>query len=192
MSLSRLLFGKNPSSGVGQFLDQIPGQARATYDPYIKRGNEAAEATYGQYNQMASDPYAMLDEAYERYSPSKGYQFKQKQLEQALRNSAAAGGFAGTPYHQQQQGELTQSLLDSDFDQFYEKISGLRTKGLEGQQHYADQGFGANKELNDTLINSLQQQAGLKFQGQAQRNQNQSDLLRSLSQGLGFATGKFF
>ena len=184
-----LLKPKNPADSALPHLAPIGPQSQEAFQPHINRGNQAAEATTGQYNQLAEDPYAYLDQAYEKYTPSKGYQFKKGLLDTELTNMAAANGYS-SPFHEQRRAELTNSLLNSDFEDYWNKINGLRTQGLEGQQHYADQGYNANKELNDILANILQQKAGLAFQGQAQKNQYKSDLLKTIGQGVGGALGQ--
>lgn len=184
-SLSQILGGKNPNRRAEPFLNQIGPQAQATFNPYIQQGNEARQQTGDIYSRMAEDPYAWLDEMYERYSPSAGYQRQKELLEREIKNTANLGGFAGTPYHQNMQNEMVKSLMDSDFQNYLNNITGIREAGLKGQQGYADRGYLADEQLNDILANTLQQRAGMAFSGQNAKNQNRSDMLKAGAQMAG-------
>lgn len=186
---SSLFKYRNPANDAMPYTQQIEPQSRQAYNPYIERGNQAAESNFDIYQQLAQEPENRYNELWESYSPSKGYEYKKKILQQEARNAAAAGGFLGTPYYQRQQEELVNSLINSDFENYLNQIQGMQKTGLEGQQYYAGQGYNANKELNDVLANLLQQQAQLSYMGQYAKNQNKSDLLKTLAQSAGSLYG---
>lgn len=187
--LSRFLFGKNPANAAQPFLEQIPEMGREQYNPYIQEGNEARSSLSGIYKNMASDPAAFLDQLRSQYSPSKGYQMKKDELSQALGNTAAAGGYRTSPFHQKQQLQLVDSLLDEDMQDWMSQVLGIQGQGLQGQEGFANRGFGANQNLADILGGSLNQQAGLAFQGQNQKNQNRGSIMSLIAQLGGTALG---
>ena len=166
-----------------QYLNQIPGVAHEVYDPYINQGMESSQTANNEYNKMAKDPTSFVDEIMKKYKPSEGYNFKEGRMLGAARNSAASGGFAGTPYDQEQQAELVQGLLGSDMQEFLRNILGVHERGVAGHEGRANRGFNASSFLGDALIGGLNQQGGLAFQGEGQRNQNMMDRRNAMMQG---------
>jgi len=197
----------NPSAAANPYLNAIPGEARPYYDPFINSGREALRNTPGmlagaaglyddssvingktlplQYEKMAHNPTAFMDALMQGYNPSVGYKFKQKQMEDAMRNAASAGGFAGTPFHQQQQAEAVQGLLGSDMQQYLENALGITQAGLQGkenrilgheralerilnhQENNLNRGFQASLGLGDLLANVKGSQASNAYTGAA-------------------------
>lgn len=188
-SLSQLLTGKNPNRAAEPYLQQIPGQAKQAYQPYIQQGADARGRVSSSYDQMLDDPYSWLDDIYQHYTPSAGYQRQKEQLEQEMRNTAAAGGYASTPFHEKQQAELVKSLLDSDFGNYRDSIMGIQDRGLRGYEGFEQRGYESDMGLADILINALQQRGGMAFSGANAKNQNRSDLLRSGAQAVGAYAG---
>ncbi len=201
----------DPSRAAGKELAQIPGAAKPYYDPYIEWGhhavrnlpymNAAYEGIYkdphidrnalpNQYEQMAHNPTAFMEALMQGYNPSTGYKFKQQQMLDAMRNSASAGGFAGTPFNQQQQAETVQGLLGADMQQYLENALGITQAGLQGkenrllgyerainnsissQERNADRGFQAALGLGDLLANVKGSEASNAYAGALRRGQN--------------------
>lgn len=178
------LFGySNPAKKAQPYIEKIGPMAEQRYNPYIQQGQQAGQNVQGQYEQLTNDPGNFLNQLMSGYTPSKGFDFKKDQALQAMRNSAAAGGFSGTEADQIRQGELANSLSSQDMYDWVDRALGLYGRGLEGQQGFSNQGYNANQSLTDILGNSLNQQGGLAFQGQAQHNQGLMDLLSSLIGG---------
>lgn len=167
--------GANPAGMANPYLDQIPQQVGPYYEPFIESGRQASGAVNPIYDRMSTSPGAFIEELMQGYAPSRGYRFKQGEMERSMRNSAAHGGFVGTPYNQQQQGELTQGLLSQDMQQFLANLLGVQQGGLEGQEGRIGRGFQASTGYGDILGNKLASQAGLAFQGQAGQNQLGAD-----------------
>jgi hypothetical protein len=198
-SMGRSLFGKNvksadnPANAARPYLNQIPDVAHKAYDPYIQQGMESGNLANAEYNKMSQDPTSFVDSIMKRYKPSEGYNFKEGRMLGAARNSAASGGFAGTPYDQEQQAELVQGLLGSDMQQFLQNILGVHKQGVAGHEGRAERGFNASSSLADMLANNLTQQGGLEFHGQGQLNQNNIDkrnaMLKFISNIFGSAAG---
>ncbi len=65
--------GKNPADAAMPYLNQIPGMEKQYYDPFINRGNEAANTLTPQFNQMSSDPAQFLEGLMGKYQPSRSY-----------------------------------------------------------------------------------------------------------------------
>ncbi len=201
----------NPSAAAEQHLATIPGQARPFYDPYIQRGNEAASRIPGlnqeysrlfespgvdpnalpnQYERMAHNPTDFMDALMRGYNPSEGYRFKQQQMLDAMRNSASSGGFAGTPFNQQQQAETVQGLLGSDMQQYLQNALGITQAGLmgkegrlagreralqsalSGEDQAANRGYQASSSLADILANVAGSRATNDYSGALRRGQN--------------------
>jgi len=191
MSILSKLFGggSNPADAASPYLNQIPGVGHNSYDPYINAGKTAGQNTQGQYESMMNDPTGFINKLMEAYKPSEGYQFQQGQLMRQMGNSAASGGFAGTPMDQMNQAQGTQGLLSQDMQQFLTNALGRYDTGLQGEQGIANRGYDATGKLNDMLGGNLNQQANLGFQGVQQQNANQAGLFKALSQLLGMGIG---
>ena len=199
MSLLDSIFGggkqNNPMDAANKYLNQIPGVAHQGYDPYVNAGLDASGRTKSAYESMMDDPTAFINKLMNGYKESEGYQFQKDELTKDLGNTAAAGGIAGTPYDQMNQGQGIQKLLSADMQQFLQNVLGRYDKGLEGEQGISDRGYDASGKLTDTLGNALNQQGGLAFQDVQQKNKNRNDLWsmfgKALGGGAGFALGGF-
>lgn len=192
MSWLSSLFGggkSNPANAAMPYLNQIPGVGEKYYNPYIEQGQQAGGMLSEQFQKLMSDPTGFINQLQSQYKPSEGYQFKRGELEKGLGAQAAAGGLAGTPYHQQEYGQMADKLLSEDMQQYLENALGVYGKGLAGEQGFYNTGFQASQNLADMLAGNLNQQGGLAFQGQAQKNANQQQLMQMLAQLLGGAGG---
>lgn len=192
MSMLSKLFGgggNSPMNAANQYLNQIPGVGHQGYDPYVNAGLDASGKTKNQYEDLMNDPTGFINKLMEDYKPSEGYQFQKDQLTKELGNTAAAGGIAGTPQDQMNQGQGIQKLLSGDMQQFLQKVLGVFNTGLEGEEGVAGRGFDASKNLTDLLGGALNQQGGLAFQDQQQKNQNKNGLWSMFGKALGAGAG---
>jgi hypothetical protein len=194
--LSKLFGGggdsNSPMNSANQYLNQIPGVAHEGYDPYVNAGRDASGKTKTAYEGLMDDPTGFINKLMEGYKPSEGYQFQKEQLTKELGNSAAAGGIAGTPQDQMNQGEGIQKLLSGDMQQFLQNVLGRYDTGLKGEEGIATRGYDASGKLTDALGGALNQQGGLAFQNQQQKNQNKNDLWSMFGKALGAGAGSFF
>ena len=153
------------------------------------------------YGQMANDPTQFINNIMKQYTPSEGYKYKQNQLQSAVRNSAASGGFAGTRYDQGNQAELIKGLLGEDMQQYLSNILGTQAQGLSGVERLrggqeraqtqrlagqdraqglmaanaeqrAERAYSASTELASLLAAALGEQGSLGFHGQSSINAN--------------------
>lgn len=196
MSLLSELFGSgggdSPMDAANQYLNQIPGVGHKGYDPYVNAGLDASGRTKSIYESLMNDPTAFINKLMEGYKPSEGYQFQKEELTKDLSNTAAAGGVAGTPMDQHNQGREIQKLLSGDMQQFLQNILGTFNTGLQGEEGIATRGYDASKNLTDLLGGALNQQGGLAFQDQQQKNQNRNDLWKMFGKALGAGVGGIF
>lgn len=196
MSMLSKLFGggggnNSPMNAANQYLNQIPGVGHEGYDPYINAGQDASGKTKSAYESLMDDPSGFINSLMENYKTSEGYNFQKDLLTKELGNTAAAGGFAGTPLDQMNQGQAIQGLLSKDMQQYLQNVLGRYDKGLEGEEGVATRGYDATGKLTDILGGALNQQGGLAFQDQQQKNQNKNDLWHMFGKALGAGAGPF-
>lgn len=172
-----------------KYLNQIPGVGHQGYDPYVNSGLDASGKTKSEYENLMNDPTGFINKLMEQYKTSEGYGFQKDQLTKELGNTAAAGGIRGTPLDQMNQGEAVQGLLSKDMQQFLQNALGVYGAGLSGEEGIAGRGFDATKNLTDLLGGALNQQGGLAFNNQQQKNQNKNDLWSMFGKALGAGTG---
>jgi hypothetical protein len=84
------------------------------------------------YSSMGQDPKAFINSIMKDYNPSEGYKFKEGRMLGAARNAAAQGGFAGTPYAQEEQADLVRGLLGGDMQEWLSNVLGVQGSGLSG------------------------------------------------------------
>lgn len=177
-------FGRDPEDEAKKYLNQIPGQIKPYYEPYIQGGNWAQPELQKQFGQLMSDPNAVISRLGAGYKASPGYQWRLGQGEAAINNANAAGGMLGTNQHQQQAGKLAGDLADQDYQNYLNSAMGLYGTGLSGAQDMAHQGLTAGSDLATSLANLLQGKAGLGYKGAANENQSNSDLMSSIMAAL--------
>ncbi|MCW1908625.1 MAG: hypothetical protein KIH63_004760 [Candidatus Saccharibacteria bacterium] len=187
---------RNSEDAANQYLSQIPGIGKQYFDPYITQGREAGDMANAEYGKMLQDPTGFINKILESYKPSQGYQFREKRLQDAASNTAAAGGFRGTNFDVQNQSELINALLGEDMQQYLENVRGVHGTGLAGKENVADRGFQASNSLADLIGGSLNQRGGLAYQraegSNGRRNALFSSLLGLGAQGMGFGGGGGF
>lgn len=193
MSILSNLFGggRNPADAANPYLNQIPGVGHQYYDPYVNAGRDASSRTKSQYEELMSDPTAFMNKLMQGYKPSEGYQYQKDALTKEMGATSAAGGIAGTPMDQKAQAEGVQGLLGKDQQQYLQNAFGAFNTGLQGEEGIAGRGYNASGSLADLLGGALNQQGGLAFQGQSQKNSNQNGLFAALAKALGMGVGAF-
>lgn len=184
--------GSSPRDSANQYLNQIPGVAHQGYDDYVNQGKDASGRTKAAYESMMNDPTGFINKIMEQYKNSEAYGFKKDALTKEMGNTAALGGFAGTNYDQMNQAAGVQGLLSQDMQEFLQNVLGRYDKGLKGEEGVANRGYNATGQLTDTLTGGLNQQGGLAFQDQQQKNQNKNDLWHMFGKALGAGAGAFF
>lgn len=168
--LPNMLFN-DPSKGAGNYLNQVPGAISPYYQPYVNAGQSQIPGLENQYNGLMNNPGDIISRIGQGYQQSPGFKFQLGQGESAINNAQAAGGMAGSPQHQQQAGELANNLANQDYYQYMDKALGQYDVGLQGSQGLFNTGYGASNDMATSLANMLMSQAGLKYAGQANKNQ---------------------
>jgi hypothetical protein len=156
---------RDSSAAANEYLNKIPGMTRENINPYIKPGMEAK---------------SFVDEILGSYTPSEGYQFQKGELEKALGNTAAAGGYAGGEFDQMQRGKLIQGLLSQDMQQYLGNVLDVHNNS-----------FAASQYLNDVLGGTLNAQGGLAFRNAETKNERNAALRNALLGAAGTAAGGF-
>ncbi len=194
------LFGKhgktkNPSDVANNYLDQIPGQTKPYYQPYIDRGRTSGDTLNKQYSDMTSNPTEFYNKLGAGYKESPGYQKRLQAAMTAGNNAYAAGGLAGTPGHADYNAEKTMDLQGKDYEDYLNHVMGIFTQGQHGQQTEEEQGFNASKDYATQLGDILGQKARYGYEGQAgineQNTQNKSNIFSGLGT-LGAGVGSHF
>jgi hypothetical protein len=183
-------FGNPADAGMG-YLNQIPGMLHQINDPYIQRGNEQYAGLNKAYTGMAQDPTGFLNQMMAAYQPSKGFQIQKDEALRAAGNSAAAGGMRGSFADQEGQARLADTLMGQDMQQWLQNVLGIQGYGLQGQQNFYNQGYGASQNMASDLSNVLGSQATLGYQGQNAQNQGILGILGSLVGAGGAAAGGY-
>ncbi|HTF30810.1 MAG TPA: hypothetical protein VK625_18275 [Flavitalea sp.] len=177
--------GKNPADAAMPYLNQIPGMGQQYYNPFIQQGQSAYQNMQGPLSQMTQDPAKFLEGIMGSYEPSKGFQLKRDEGLRAAGNTAAAGGMRGSLQDIEGESHLADSLMGEDMQQWLNNVMGIQGRGLSGQQDMYNKGFQASGSLADLLGGNMNAQAGLAFQGQNQKNQNNNALFKALAQAFG-------
>jgi len=186
------LFGggkKNAASAAMPYLERVPEYGYNAYNPFINKGKQAEEQLYPMYSQFASNPTDYLNQVMSQYEPSKGYQYREGRNLRAAHNTAAAGGYAGTPNDEENRTQMVNALMNEDMQQFLQNVLGIQGAGLSGLENRVEHGYGASGSLADYLGGAQGQMGSAAFGGAASRNANKSAMINSLigagAQGAG-------
>lgn len=181
--------GTNPADAAMPYLDKIPGETKPYLDPFFQAGKNVLPDLTKQYGSLTSDPGALLNKLGAGYQQSPGFQEALKQALTAGNHAAAAGGMAGTPAHQYTSMDTATGLASKDYDTWLQHVLGLYGTGIAGEQDMSHQGLQAGTSLSDIIAQTLSQQAGYSYAGQAAKNQNQNAIFNSLLTGIGTVAG---
>lgn len=187
------LFGsndkKNPADAAMPYYQQIPDMEKGYYNPFIQRGNDAYNKFNPIYSEMSSDPTGFINKIMSQYQSSPGFNYQKDQALKAAGNSAAAGGMRGSLGDIDQQAHITDSLTSNDMQKWLENVLGTQKTGLTGEQSLYNTGFDASHDLSGDLSNVYGTEGSLAFQGQANQNKSQSDIMEGLMKMLGSVGG---
>lgn len=182
---------EDPSKKAMPYLEQIPGQTKPYFDPFINRGNTAGNNLESKYGNLLNDPSGFLNNLGKGYQQSPGFDFALKQALQGANHAAAAGGMAGSPAHQQENMGVATGLANQDYNQWLEHAIGLFGKGLSGEQNFYNKGFDASKSMADMIAQMLAGESGEQFAGTQGSNQFIGDMIKNLISGGSAMYGAF-
>jgi hypothetical protein len=182
----------NPGAAANQYLNQIPGAINPYFQPYINAGQQTSPQLQQLYSQLSSSPGNFYNWLGTGYHESPGYQFKLQQGLGAAGNAAAAGGFLGTPMHQQNATQIAEGYANQDFNDYLNQVLGLFQGGIAGQEGIANKGYGASQRYGENLGNVLGQQAQYGYAGKAGENQGKTQNWANIVGGLSQAAPWLF
>lgn len=174
----------DPSKKAMPYLNQIPGAIKPYYDPFINAGNRALPQLETQYNQLMTDPNAIINRIAAGYKQSPGYQWRMNQGMQGIKNAEAAGGMLGTPEHEQEAATLAENLAGQDYNDYMTRELGLYGTGLQGESGLLEKGYGASGSLADALAQVLAGKSGLAYSGTASLNNMTGSLINGIIAAL--------
>lgn len=186
---------EDPQKEANKYLSQIPGTQEKYLNPFISAGQTAGNTLSGEYGKML-DPTDFINQIMSKYTMSPAAKYQSGLLTKGIANTAAAGGYAGTPEAQRQYAETANNVMSGDMQQFLQNALGVYGTGLSGEQDIYGKGFTASGDLADALSSVLGSQGGLAFQSGTQSNMDRqafmNALLKALSQGAGAQSGGGF
>lgn len=162
---------KNPADSAMNYYDQIPGMLQKYLSPYMNIGMGATNNLQSTFSQLMQNPTFKMNQIGQGYQQSPGYQFQRNQDMNAMNNSQAAGGMAGTPSSQYQMGQMANGLANQDYYGYVDRGMNQFDTGLQGEQGLSQQGFNAGTDLAGMFSSLLQNQGNLAYAGtQGQNN----------------------
>lgn len=182
--------GSDPYDEAAEYLDKIEPMLRGIYDPYVDYGMRAMPTLEEQYAMLLSDPGALYSMMGQGFESSPGYQFQLDQAMNAANQSAAAGGMAGTPAHQQQAMGYAQGLAGQDYQNYMNQMMNLYGRGLSGTEGQLQTGYGAGNQLASGLSGLYGSQANLASSQAAAQNKQLASLLGGIG-GAALSGGWF-
>jgi hypothetical protein len=192
MAWDDLFFGsQDPSKEANRYLSKIPGVGKQYYNPFIEGGQRAGSVLDKQYGRML-DPTAFMNDIMKNYQMSEGAKYQRDELGRGIGATAAAGGFAGTPEHQKEYGEMANKIMSGDMQQYLQNALSIFGGGLSGEQDFYHKGFDASDHMADLIGGQLSSKAGLAFQDASQKNANHMALMNALAKILGTGAGAYF
>lgn len=171
-------FFPNPAKSAQPYLDKIPGTIKPYYDPYVNAGKWAMPELQKHFSEMMDDPDSIINRLGAGYKESPGYQRRLNQGMQAIGNAEAAGGMAGTRAHDETSAKFAEDLASEDYDKYLQNALGLLGMGTQGAMGVGQLGYGASSDLATNLAQTLMNQAGLNYTGQANTNNMRQGLFR--------------
>lgn len=189
---------KNPNTEANNYLNQIPGQVKPYYDPYINAGKDSLDKLTKHYGDLTDNPGKVFGDLGAAYTQSPGYAATLREALSGANNAAALGGGGGlgTYGHQELAAGAAGDVANKDFEQYINHVLGLHTEGLQGEQGIENQGFSANKDYASMIAQLLNAQGTNAANTASAHNQqtgnNWSNLFSTLSSVAPWAANHFF
>lgn len=186
---------EDPEKNANKYLNQIPGEQERYLNPFITAGQTAGNTLTGEYGKMLN-PTDFINKIMAQYSLSPGAKYQSGLLTKGIANTAASGGYAGTPEAQRQYAQTANDVMSQDMQEYLKNALGVYDTGLSGEQDIYGKGFEASGSLADALASVLGSQGGLAFQQGTQSNMDRqafmNAMIKALSQGAGAQSGGGF
>lgn len=202
------LFGdsdwKNPANAANPYLSHISGMLQRYFNPYLQEGQNAMAHLpdlEGQYDQMLSNPGALVNKIGSNFHASPGFKFQTNQAMNAVNSAAAAGGMAGSPAAQDNAASVVNNLANQNYNNYLRNALGMYSQGLQAKEaqqgvdeNMARMGEGASSSLADDIAGSLESQANLAYAGAQNKDQHQGGFMSGLGSmfGAGLGAASYF
>jgi hypothetical protein len=181
--------GKSPGKSANEVLDQIPGQTKPYYQPYMDAGGKALGTIQGEYGGLLNGE--TQNKLGANYKESPGYKYLLQTALQGTNNAAAAGGMLGTPQHAEQNAATAEGIASQDYNNYINNQIGLYGKGLSGEEGLNEQGYNANKSYADQLAQITGQKASNTYADEEAKQKNKAGGLSDIFGGLGTAGASY-
>lgn len=181
--------GDDPADAANEYIQQIPGQTKQYYEPYINAGKGALPILQGEYGKLLNDPSGMINKIGAGYKQSPGFKFA---LEKALaggNRQFAGGGMGGSPSNALWGMETAEGLASQDYDKFLSHALSQYGLGLGGEEKMAGWGQQAGSSYADMMAQALAAQAKLKYESEKSKNDFWPDIMGSAAKALPFFMG---
>ena len=210
MGIFDFLGYKDPAKDASKYYNKIPDQLKQYLEGYTKSGKNAMGQLEGEYGdlieggqgykdmiaKLMENPSEMMDLIGKGYKESPGYQRNVEQATGASNRAAAAGGMLGSSAQQENLAGSINDIASKDYGDYMDRslkqfdtalsgAGGLYGKGLSGLEGINEMGYGASKDLGESLSNFLASQGNLAFASGQGKNQGINDLLKSLMGAAG-------
>lgn len=195
--LSNMMGGyKNPADAGSKYYQQIPGELKHYFGPYVQAGNNALSHNLpqleGEYGNMVSDPSGEQNAMGAGFKQSPGYHYQLNQAMTAANNAAAAGGNAGSPEAMQYAEKQAQGLASQDYNNFMNRDMQLHSQGLSGQNSLFDTLYGgglqASQGLGENIARALMSQGNLAQASAQNENERRGGMYGSIGALAGLAS----
>lgn len=164
------MFMPNPADSAMPYLDRADAGNR-NLDPYSRAGRGILDPWSDELQRIMSDPSGRMNEFGADYQQSPGYQFQVDEATKRANQSAAAGGYVGSPAAQAELANTINGLASQDYYKYLDNVLGLYGQGLSGAQGLAGIGSNAASQMAQNEYNKAIAQAQLAYAGQANQNQ---------------------
>ncbi len=178
--------GPNPGFEANKIINQIPGQTKGYFDPYINNGQNALNERMKRYGQDPTEIYNKLGAGYQQ---SPGYKFQMDQAMQAAQNAAGSGGMLGTPYNQQVAQEGAQGIASKDYENYLNHVLGIYGDQNTGLSDITHGGQTASSDFAKLLAEALGASANYQYAGQEGENKAHGNDWESIFKALPFLFG---
>jgi hypothetical protein len=189
------LFGggddRDPAGAAMPYYDRIQDEARSRFDPYSQRGSDAYDAMKDPMDQMTKDPSGFINALMDQYKQSKSSKMQSDEATRAAGQSAAAGGMRGSVQDMIGQAGIADRFLGQDMQNWLGNVLGVQGRGMAGEQHMYDIGFGADKAAEQSIAEALSAQGKLAREQEDQKKSGGflDGFGKLAGAGLGFAVG---
>lgn len=191
------MFGKwtNPAGAAEPYYNQIPGELKKYFDPYVNAGtgaiNDMLPKLKALLGNLTNNPSAIQAKMGSNFKASPGYQYQYGQAMNAANNSAAAGGMAGSPEAMRYAEDQAQGLSARDYNNYMNRDMNIFGQGLSGTEQLFAQLFGGGEQASQGLGEDLTR--ALMSQGNLAQAKAQDDNQRSggIAGTIGSLIGSF-